>query len=1778
MKGLINKVAALFFSRTRTFYHDEWNFSITYPADWEIIYRDEPAGSWSVPIAVAGADTNKGRPCFMVNARMGEILQGSENMQVYSMGPDGRPIQMPHTPKEYIQMTRDTLALQFDDFEFISGKEMCLISQPAAKLVYSYRGAMGRITEESITLFGVGITFQFICEVPSSQYKTFWPVFQKILYSFHFGRSTHYEKSTSGRESQDDYDGSSATHMYNRGAQLYQNGDFKKAMEFFDRCIRMGEHQMQATYARSLCQRQLGLEIELPEMFTEKTAEITATYIASNLVCHLIKEDYQAALTKQGSSSEVQTNVGGAIYQISIVGGFGFGGAFKNAWRKEGSKCIPIADSNANPAPSKTDRFIISLVEQASFLPLVSISDEGISTCEIALTNAEAEVEHAFPLEDKEEMQKVPVDDATNTAGTSEIGSHIDIDEYFAAIKEDNLDTVRRFINRSIDVDITDYQGNSALLYVSSSGQQSMAELFLDQGANPSKPGANGFVPLHFAVFQGYIGIVRLLLEHRAEVDPHNPNGYTPLYDAAAEGHIEIVRLLLNYRADINARGNDNSTALHIAAHNGHTKIAELLFNSGADTFMKNDQGFTPLMVAGVKEHCDIMRILVRERSHPSQSCDPDDTPEEAKRLCLEAAAKRQNWDKNGNMEEAGMLFRKAVAKFPGYWMAHYGLGEILSVRTNNEQITTGPLVDEVLSELKNAYELASGRREPTLKLAAEYAKLNQKAAEVVFRKAIDKCDNNKGCIYPIDWQAGDYWSIAISAVEDHETFNLALEAFCRAILINPQYYGSDVRPASPLATAIWSTAKLILPEGVLSSDEEPDIFGKELSAQIKKTWEEQEGRIMKLHNSSLHYAQMFKNKQDLNYLHKALEIENEAWELVHEDYPERYKIASHLGYLFQARYELENDPDDLFKSKKFFQLTISLLDDTDPKRANYYNNLSVAFYRLFEYNGDRANLEQSIKATNKAISITAVESPSMPRFLSDLGVGYLALYRITSAMNDLRKAQNSLEQALEKSDQDSPDRAMLHTHYGIVLRNLFTRTAKLNFLNEAIDHIEKAIDITPDTTAHKNDLAIRFNNLGNALSDRFKATHNEEDLDRSVEYHKKAVKIDANLARKASLATTLRSRYVAFDSVEDLEQCIGMMEDVVDTCNPDSPAYSDYLYNLGLVLQDRYALREEDDDLNRSIDYLKKAAEIGTALSLPTSLSAAKVWLYSAYHRQSWPEAIHAYQRVKDARERIYETQILRQDKESWLYETQGLAAKGAYAYYKENRFREAVEAVEQGLARLLSESLARERLGLERLRSTGNEKLYRKYQQHVDRWNKIVNQTEENIPLYDELKDIQESLHQTVIEIRQVNGFKEFLIPPNYENIKKAGTDINPIVYLLAADLGGVALAVGIKEEDARRNRYPYIDGVCCINLPELTNATIDRILGHVDNQEQTGSYLGAYNAFLENKLTLEQWKKSLDQTTEWLWIAVMSQIVNIVPRDTHVTLIPVGRLSLLPFHAAWVKDSRKACGRRYALDDIVISYAPNAQSLVAAHALAKRVAGEACLGIDDPGEKCSLSNSHREVKTICSLFRRSTLLRREKATKDAVLRELNQHQVADFSCHGKADLQEPLKSKLIMANNQSITLKDLIMLRLNGLRLVTLSACESGMSGTTLPDEFLNLPGGFLEANAAGIVSSLWGVAERSTMLLMIRFYELWKGEDKRTPAQALREAQQWVRDAPAADKLEVIAKADRIIGDIKDDTALGHDPNGLVLQGQGGIEPVDLNFTHPFYWAAFIYVGA
>jgi CHAT domain-containing protein len=102
-----------------------------------------------------------------------------------------------------------------------------------------------------------------------------------------------------------------------------------------------------------------------------------------------------------------------------------------------------------------------------------------------------------------------------------------------------------------------------------------------------------------------------------------------------------------------------------------------------------------------------------------------------------------------------------------------------------------------------------------------------------------------------------------------------------------------------------------------------------------------------------------------------------------------------------------------------------------------------------------------------------------------------------------------------------------------------------------------------------------------------------------------------------------------------------------------------------------------------------------------------------------------------------------------------------------------------------------------------------------------------------------------------------------------------------------------------------------------------------------------------------------------------------------------------------------------------------------------------------------------------------------------------------------------------------------------------------------GFELADEAIGLPTGLLQAGVAGVVASLWAVSDRSTMMLISRFYDLWRKE-KLEPAIALVRAQQWLRDSTDGEKEDYF-------------------PDFIAFKKSAR------SYAHPYHWAAFSYTG-
>ncbi len=153
--------------------------------------------------------------------------------------------------------------------------------------------------------------------------------------------------------------------------------------------------------------------------------------------------------------------------------------------------------------------------------------------------------------------------------------------------------------------------------------------------------------------------------------------------------------------------------------------------------------------------------------------------------------------------------------------------------------------------------------------------------------------------------------------------------------------------------------------------------------------------------------------------------------------------------------------------------------------------------------------------------------------------------------------------------------------------------------------------------------------------------------------------------------------------------------------------------------------------------------------------------------------------------------------------------------------------------------------------------------------------------------------------------------------------------------------------------------------------------------------------------------------------------------------------------------------------------------------------------------------------------------------------------------ISCHGQFDPDAPLESALHLGTGEWLTAHEVLeSLRLR-CELVTLSACESGLSRVRRGDELMGLVRAFMAAGASAVIATLWRVDERSTRLLMERFYrEALAGASF---AQALHTAQLYLRAMSRAEAHDL----------------LGEDAD----RGQWADRP----FADPFYWAPFVLIG-
>jgi CHAT domain-containing protein/uncharacterized protein HemY len=174
-------------------------------------------------------------------------------------------------------------------------------------------------------------------------------------------------------------------------------------------------------------------------------------------------------------------------------------------------------------------------------------------------------------------------------------------------------------------------------------------------------------------------------------------------------------------------------------------------------------------------------------------------------------------------------------------------------------------------------------------------------------------------------------------------------------------------------------------------------------------------------------------------------------------------------------------------------------------------------------------------------------------------------------------------------------------------------------------------------------------------------------------------------------------------------------------------------------------------------------------------------------------------------------------------------------------------------------------------------------------------------------------------------------------------------------------------------------------------------------------------------------------------------------------------------------------------------------------------------------------------------------------------------SQHAVVHIASHFVFKPGDDSQSYLLLAGKDEggsgyhltvADFRDNQRLALDDTDLLTLSACETGMSGNASNGREVDGLGTTVQLKGAkAVISSLWSVNDSSTGQLMADFYQRWAvGAGKVEKVEALRQAQ-----------LDLLLGKANLTTNTKDTGVAPGSPIASV------------NFAHPYYWAPFVLMG-
>ena len=410
--------------------------------------------------------------------------------------------------------------------------------------------------------------------------------------------------------------------------------------------------------------------------------------------------------------------------------------------------------------------------------------------------------------------------------------------------------------------------------------------------------------------------------------------------------------------------------------------------------------------------------------------------------------------------------------------------------------------------------------------------------------------------------------------------------------------------------------------------------------------------------------------------------------------------------------------------------------------------------------------------------------------------------------------------------------------------------------------------------------------------------------------------------------------------------------------------------------------------------------------------------------------------------------------------------------------------------------------------------------------------------------------------------------------------------IVEFAITEIGTLALVI----RNAQNGKSFQVHGIWMagFNRDDLQQLMLKR---DEKGQKIIGGWLNDY--MNQKGVTQDPWNKTLLDVPHQLWNKFFCKVDKYLSENhiSRLILVPHQMLHLLPLHAiSYDRDDRQ----HYLLEDYSISYAPSLTVLGVCRERGKGQPGDFKLcAIANPNhpDLDPLPFAEAEGYMLQELFPSELpadrLLIYNQATSTAFFEKSKESTILHLASHASHNWLNYSESSIRLTDGK-LTLKvigEKTDLNLSDIRLITLSACESGVVNPADPtDDYLGLSAGFMVAQVPAVVSTLWKSEDLSTFFLMKTFYSgIKNGLDK---ALALRKAQKFVMRLTIGKAREELRQVKEYLKKRRDHLLREEEKKrietiiskiNMRLASWENMADEVLLWEHPKYWAPFIITG-